>query len=90
MFSQKISIIYVWEGSDYASLAASFSRVVNKTTYKDTKFRTFHRKTPVSESILQWGLQLYHKQTFQHSWFPVKSTLFYRSYMVAAFREKEQ
>ena len=36
MFSQKISIIYVWEGSDYASLAASFSRVVNKTTYKDT------------------------------------------------------
>ena len=91
MFLQKISIIYVWEGSDYAPLAASFSRIVNKTTYEDTEakvhknFVNFIGKTCVgvyfTERCRHWGLQLYHKQTLQHRWFPVKSTFFFTDHI---------
>ena len=59
--SQKNSVIYISEGSNYASLAVSLSCIVNKITCEDTEaevpkyffrkcFANFPRKTPVLES----------------------------------------
>ena len=93
-FRKKNVIIYIWEGSNYASLAVSFSCIVNKITCEDTEaevhkdffqksFGNFTRKTPALESLFKKDACLrtcnFIKKRLQRRCFPVKFAKFLRA-----------
>ena len=89
-FRKKNVIIYIWEGSNYASLAVSFSCIVNKITGEDTKaeihkyfFRKSFRYFTVLESLFKkfavsWAWNFI-KKRLQHRCFPEKFAKFLRA-----------